>query len=77
MKILTSADRVWLSFVGVGFSFAAIVGLLAWLGHLLDERLGCTPWLLILGGLAGVALATWDLIHTVSALEKKRASRER
>lgn len=38
-------------FVTAGLEFAAIVGLLTWLGRYLDERYGWDPW-----GTAGLAM---------------------
>jgi F0F1-type ATP synthase assembly protein I len=61
-----------LAFTGAGFAFAAIVGVMAYLGHLADEKLGTDPWLLVVGAMLGVALATWDLIRTANAVEARR-----
>ncbi len=61
-----------LAFAGAGFSFAAIVLVMAYAGHLLDGVLGTEPWMVVVGSMIGVAAATWELIRAVSALEKKR-----
>ena len=61
-----------LAYVGAGFSFAAIVLVMALLGHLADGWLGMEPWLLIAGSLVGVTAATWDLMRTVSAIERRK-----
>jgi len=72
MKILAQSDRAWLAFTGAGFSFAVIIGVMAYVGYRGDLWLGTSPWLLVLGALAGVAVATWDLLRTVSALERRQ-----
>lgn len=66
-----------LAYSGAGFSFAAIVGLMAYGGYKLDEWLGTAPWLLVACAMAGVAVATWDLIRTVNALEDGRGGKGR
>ena len=60
-----------LVFLGQGFTFAAIVGVMAFAGHKADAWLGTDPWLLITGTLLGVGLAMYDLIRTVTAWEKR------
>ncbi|MEE2711698.1 MAG: AtpZ/AtpI family protein [Planctomycetota bacterium] len=61
-----------LAYAGVGFSFAAIVGVMALLGHLADGWLGTEPWLLVSLAMAGVTYATMDLIRTVDALGRRK-----
>ncbi len=61
-----------MAFLGVGFSFAAIVGVMSLLGHLLDEWLGTEPWLLVLLAMVGVAYATMDLIRVANALGRRK-----
>ena len=61
-----------LALSGAGFSFAAIVGAASFGGYKLDEWLGTGPWLLIVCAMIGVAVATWDLLRIVNALEKKQ-----
>lgn len=59
-----------LRYVGVGFQFlaeAAIVAALGWWG---DRKLDTAPWLLVLGTMGGVVLATTSLIRSLSALER-------
>lgn len=65
-----------LALVGQGFSFAAIVGVMAWLGHLADEKFGTDPWLLIAGTLVGVVVAVYDLIRMLQAWERKGQDRD-
>lgn len=52
-------------FAGAGLHFAATIGLFAFLGHWLDNRLGSGPWLLIAGVFAGAALAFYSLYRRV------------
>jgi F0F1-type ATP synthase assembly protein I len=47
---------------GLGFQFAAVVGVFALGGHWLDGRLGSRPWLLILGVFTGFALGLYSLL---------------
>jgi F0F1-type ATP synthase assembly protein I len=65
-----------LAYLGAGFTFAAIVGGLAWAGSWLDRRCGTAPWLLIGGSLCGVALAVYDLLKTVARLERNETPRD-
>jgi len=60
-----------LALLGVGFSFGAVVGAMIWVGYEADAWLHTRPWLLLAGALLGVALATYDLIKTVTAFEKR------
>jgi F0F1-type ATP synthase assembly protein I len=66
----------WLRFLGVGFSFAAIVAVGWFLGQWADGRFGTAPWLTIAGTLVGVALAMFDLIKTTAALERRDDGKE-
>ena len=66
------APLAGLAYTGVGFSFAAIVGGMALLGHLADGWLGTEPWLLVLLAMVGVAYATVDLIRTVNAIARRK-----
>lgn len=65
-----------LAFAGIGFSFAAIVGVMTYLGHLADGEWGTRPWLTITGGMLGVALAMFDLIRSVQRIERLNADRK-
>lgn len=75
MSPFSHADSRALAFTGAGFSFAAIVGGLTYGGWWLDEWLSTEPWMVCVGALLGVALGTWDLIATVTALEKSSRTR--
>jgi F0F1-type ATP synthase assembly protein I len=60
-----------LAFIGSGFSFAAIVGVMTWLGYLADGWLGTGTWLLVVGAMVGVAAATLDLIRLANSLARR------
>ncbi|HMS15348.1 MAG TPA: AtpZ/AtpI family protein [Planctomycetota bacterium] len=70
MPLRKDSDRAWVAMVGVGFQFLATAGVWAGFGAYLDHRLLTTPWLLILGVMLGVALATWNLIRSVEQLDR-------
>ncbi len=55
---------------GVGFSFAAIVGLATWGGHALDQSFGSGPWCTVVAALLGVGLAMYDLLAVLARLER-------
>lgn len=52
-------------FAGVGLQFAATIGLFAWGGYALDNRLGSSPWMLIIGVFLGFAGAMISLVRRV------------
>lgn len=52
-------------YAGVGLQFAATIGLFAWAGYALDDRLGTSPWLLIVGVFLGFAGAMISLVRRV------------
>ena len=53
-------------FLGLGSSLAALVLVGVGAGYWLDGKLGTRPWLLLLGGLLGIAMAALELYRTVS-----------
>ena len=57
--------------------FAALVGVMTYLGYLADQEWGTKPWLTITGGMLGVAMATFDLIRTVQRIERRDQDRKR
>jgi len=73
----TRSPNAGLRYLGAGVSFAAIVGVMAWLGYLGDQRLETEPWLLAVGAMVGVTLATVDLLRTVNALERQQKDTDR
>jgi F0F1-type ATP synthase assembly protein I len=58
-----------LAYAGVGVSFVAISGVMAFLGHLADRAFDTEPWLLVSGAMLGVVVATFDLLRTVNRIE--------
>lgn len=52
-------------------TIAAEIGVLAWVGHWLDQRWGTEPWLVIVGALLGFAVATVHLISLLAGAKKK------
>ena len=54
----------------------AVVGGMALLGHWLDQRLESAPWLLIVGALLGVGMATYELLKTVNAVEAREGRQD-
>ena len=60
-----------LRYIGVGLSFGAFVGVCGYLGYLAEGWFHTGSWLRLVGILSGVALGTWDLIRTATALERR------
>jgi F0F1-type ATP synthase assembly protein I len=52
-------------YMGLGSSLAALVLAGLGAGYWLDGKLGTRPWLLLLGGLIGIAMAALELYRTV------------
>ncbi|HYC78147.1 MAG TPA: AtpZ/AtpI family protein [Planctomycetota bacterium] len=65
-----------LRFVGVGFSFAALAAAGWYGGRWVGERFGIEPWGSTVGVLLGIAVAIWDLLRVVSALDREEAKRK-
>lgn len=75
-------QRDYVRHAGLGFEFAATVGLLAWLGWLLDGALGLQqsfPAFLLLGTFLGLGLAIYRLMLKVNqeTREDKRETERR
>jgi F0F1-type ATP synthase assembly protein I len=60
-----------LRYIGVGLSFGAFVLAGGYLGYLAEGWFQTGSWLRLVGILLGVALGTWDLIRTATALERR------
>ena len=54
-------------FLGLGSSLAALVLVGLGVGYWLDGKLGTRPWLLLLGGVLGIAMAALEFYRTVSS----------
>lgn len=61
-----------LSTVGLAFVFAIVLGFGA--GHWLDERLGTTPWLTLLGFAMGLAAGVLNVVRTMQAVGRPAAA---
>jgi len=57
-------------YVGIGTTLALTVLLGLGVGYWLDQRLGTGPWLLLVGGFLGMALAFYQFFRTVAGLRK-------
>lgn len=55
-----------LSTVGLAFVFALVLGFGA--GYWLDQRLGSTPWLSLLGFAMGLAAGVLNVVRTMQAV---------
>lgn len=62
----TRALREAAPFLGLGSSLAALVLVGLGVGYWLDGKLGTRPWLLLIGGVFGVAMALLEFYRTVS-----------
>jgi len=60
-----------LRYIGVGLSFGAFVAAGGYLGYLAEGWFHAGPWIRLAGILLGVALGTYDLIRTATALERR------
>lgn len=56
--------------IGIGTTLAVTVLLGLGVGYWVDRRLGTEPWLLLVGGLLGMALAFYQFYRTVAGLRK-------
>ena len=68
----TGARTELYRYAGVGLQFAATIGVFAFLGYWVDDRLGSGPWLLIAGVFLGFGLG---LVSMISKLSPPRAPR--
>ncbi|MEX1024934.1 MAG: AtpZ/AtpI family protein [Planctomycetota bacterium] len=61
-RVANSASSLY-RYSGVGLTFAVSILLFAGLGWWLDERLGTSPWLLLVGVFTGFPLALYSLVR--------------
>ena len=50
-------------FAGIGIQFAATIVVFAFAGIWLDQKLGTSPWLVLLFVLGGAGLGFWSLVR--------------
>lgn len=62
----TSLSRL----AGIGVQFGAVISLFALAGYWLDDRMGSSPWLLLLGVLLGFVGGTISLVKAVNTLKQ-------
>ena len=55
-----------------GLQIAVAVGLMCFLGYLLDQYLGTTPWLMVGGIFFGAAAGLYLFIRTVNSLDQEK-----
>lgn len=73
-------QRDYARHAGLGFEFAATVGVLAWLGWLLDGQLGLQasfPAFLLLGTFLGLGLAIYRLMLKVNQETREDKARRK
>ncbi|MEQ1893250.1 MAG: AtpZ/AtpI family protein [Planctomycetota bacterium] len=61
---------------GLGFQFAATVGLFALGGRWLDGRWGSSPWLLLVGVFTGFGLGLYSLLSKFPGGTRPKARRD-
>lgn len=55
-----------------GYNLLGSILVLGGLGWYIDKRYGTTPWLMIVGGLLGIAVGFNSLFRRLNLLEQKR-----
>jgi F0F1-type ATP synthase assembly protein I len=56
---------------GAGIELAGAVLVLAFIGYAIDQRLGCYPWLTVVGTLLGFAGGLYNLIKIASLAQQQ------
>ncbi len=60
-----------------GIQMAVVIGLVGFLGSLLDTSYGTTPWMLLAGLLAGAAAGLYLFLRTVNEVNRKEQEESR
>ena len=68
---LTEVYRKLAPYLNIGYTWAASVALLSFLGYVLDKKWHTKPWLTLLGACLGVVVGFYNFFKTVFWLEKK------
>ena len=63
------------AYLGLGFTFAFSALFFAWLGSLLDGRLGTTPAFTLLGAFVGAGAGFYNLVRSAMDLQKGEKSK--
>ena len=63
-------------FFGVGIQFAGAILLFLFAGRWLDERLGTSPWLLLLGVFVGAGAGFASIYRQLVVIPRQRQARE-
>jgi F0F1-type ATP synthase assembly protein I len=61
----------WSRYAGLGFQFAATIGLFTWAGWWADKRLASSPWCMLLGVALGFTGALIALVKAVPSGSRK------
>ncbi|HEX2095538.1 MAG TPA: AtpZ/AtpI family protein [Longimicrobiaceae bacterium] len=59
-------------YMGIGLQFAVSILVFLYAGRWLDDRLGTSPWLLMLGVLVGFGAALYSMVHKLGKGRKRR-----
>ena len=63
-------SRLILAYSTIGIQLAAILLLFLFGGHWLDERYGSSPWFVLLGTLIGMGAGFYNLMKSLSELDR-------
>jgi F0F1-type ATP synthase assembly protein I len=64
-------------FMGVGVQFAGAILLFLFAGRWLDERLGTSPWMVMLGVFVGFGLGFFSMYRQMVIMPRERERRRR
>jgi F0F1-type ATP synthase assembly protein I len=64
-------------YVGTGMTWALSTVLFLYAGHLLDGRLGTTPWLTLIGAFVGAAAGFWYMYYHLVVEPQRQRERDR
>lgn len=63
--------RAYFKWAGLGFEFAAVTGLFFYLGYLAEQRWGCEPWGMLMGGAVGFTGGLYHLVKQGMAMNRE------
>jgi len=73
LESLAEVYRRYAPYFNIGYTWAASVGLLTFVGYLLDKKWHTKPWLTLVGAILGVAVGFYNFFKTVFWLDKQRS----